>query len=121
MPKGGRTNPSPATRFGGPRGNKPGMTGLHSELVIKNAELAVKIRNDMLTAVADLIKANGKKSAIALVTADYLRLLKDAEERGLGAPKTPLELSNPDGSLAGEALKSAVIEYLKRLHAGDKP
>jgi hypothetical protein len=52
------------------------------------------------------------------VEAAMLKLLKDSEDRGLGAPVQPL--SNPDGSLRPQDTSAAVLAALQAKH-GPKP
>lgn len=124
MARKGNPNPSPATRFGpGNNANPKGMTSRHRELIIENAERAVAIRNRMLEVLQTRLAADKDGGlAIAAIGADILRLLKDAEDRGLGAPKASVDIQNPDGSLSNrDTLQALVVEHLKKLHAGAKP
>lgn len=119
MPKGGHKK-SPATRFGGPRGNIPGKTGLQREMEIRNAQVATEIRARLLDAVkATLQEDTSTANALARIEANVLKLLKDSEERGLGAPKASVDLTNSDGSLKSRQ-EDAVLEALTKIH-GNRP
>lgn len=118
MPKGGahNQNPSPETRFGGPRGNTPGKTSEQRQAEIRNAWLATKIRGQMLEALATAIEET-PASALTRIEPAALKLLKDAEDRGLGTPKASVDISNDDGSLKQEPVRDIVLEALKTIHA----
>lgn len=116
-----KQNRSHETRFGGPRGNPNGKTSLQRELEIQNAELATKIRARLLKAVHAVVEQATDEAALAQVEADVLRLLKDSEDRGLGAPKASVDISNPDGSLQREPIQKEVIAALSKIHGSRKP
>lgn len=118
----GNKNPSPATRFKvGQRANPQGKTSRQRELEIENAELATKIRARLLKAVHAVVEQATDEQALAQVEADVLRLLKDSEDRGLGAPKASVDISNPDGSLQREPIQKKVIAALSKIHGSHKP
>lgn len=82
-------NPSPATRFKpGNRGG--GMTSETVRLNYASAELAAKIRNAMLSDVAEKLAAGA--DALELLSGDTLRLIKDSEDRAHGTPKQAVEV-----------------------------
>lgn len=117
----GNPNPSPETRFGAPNGNAPGKTSEQRAAEIKNAELATKIRTRFLNALHNVVEADTLDSqALERISGDILRLLRDAEDRGLGTPKTSVDISNPDGSLQREPIQAAVLAALSKIH-GDSP
>jgi len=94
----GNPNPSPATRFGGERGNPNGKTSETKRLEMLNAEAAMRIRARMLQAVERKLTAKDDESddaiddvAFAMVEAAMLKLLTDSETRGLGAPVQKVE------------------------------
>lgn len=117
MPKGNK-NPSPSTRIGAPGGPKPGKTSEQRQAEIKNAWLATELRTRALEA-AKAALANVEANGSILEHVDLLKLIKDSEERGLGAPKANLDLTNSDGSLRSRQ-EDAVLAALSRVH-GDNP
>lgn len=118
--KRGNPNPSPATRFKpGQAANPGGKTGLQRELEIQNAELATRIRSRLLKAVFAVVDQATDEAALNQVEADVLRLLKDSEDRGLGAPKASVDLSNADGSLRPS--HEAITDYLRSIHGNPDP
>ncbi len=97
-------NPSPSTRFGGPRGNPNGKTAEQKQAELRNAELATKIRARMLEAVHNTVtQVQADGSVLDHIEANILKLLKDAEDRGLGTPQ-----SNVDVTTNGKDMPGAV-------------
>lgn len=85
----GKGKPPLETRFGaGNRANPSGKTSAQRRLEYENAELAMAIRNRLLTALDDVLSKGLGDEAIVNdhIRADILKLLKDSEDRGLGAP-----------------------------------
>ena len=84
----GNPNPSPATRFGaGNNANPAGKTSEQKRMEYANAEAAMRIRARALQAVEAKLNECSTEDAIEmLVEAAMLKLLKDSEDRGLGAP-----------------------------------
>lgn len=94
----GKGKPPRHTQF--KPGNKMGLgkTSEQKRLELANAQLAMEIRNRALRAVqAKLAESSTDEAIDLLVEAAMLKLLKDSEDRGLGAPVQAL--TNPDGSL----------------------
>lgn len=85
----GHGKPPKHTQFGQPNGNPSGATSEQRQREIKNANTATIIREKMLKAV--LGKMDDEDAALAMVEAAMLKLLKDTEDRGLGAPKQTVE------------------------------
>lgn len=95
----GNPNPSPSTRFGGPRGPAPGKTAETKRMEIENAERAMRIRQRILNAAeAKLTELSTDEVLAQYVEAAMLKLLKDSEDRGLGAPVQ--SHTSPDGSMS---------------------
>lgn len=92
----GNPNPSPETRFGaGNRANPAGKTSETRRLEMQNAEAAMRIRARALHAVeAKLAECSTEEAIEMLVEAAMLKLLKDSEDRGLGAPVQPMTGQN---------------------------
>lgn len=83
----------------GQSGNPGGKTSEHRKAEIEAAELAAKVRLGLVSAFANLV--HGKASdeeRHALLNSDALRLLKDSEDRGFGAPTQPVDNTSSDGS-----------------------
>jgi len=112
----GNPNPSPSTRFGAPGGNTPGRTTEQREAEIRNAWIATKIRAQMLEAVAARLEDN-PAAALDRIDPATLKLIKDAEDRGLGTPKASVDLNNPDGNLKPAPVGEMVQELLEAIHA----
>jgi hypothetical protein len=113
MPKGVKTNlnPSPETRFGGPRGNPIGRTSEQRQAEIRNAWIATEIRERMLNAVAAVLKESSDLQTVNLATeASILRLLKDSEDRGLGTPKSSLDVTTNGKDIAAGVDLSALSD-----------
>ena len=93
----------------GNNANPSGKSSAQRLMEIANAEKATKLRGMMLDALLAKVEAAvvGKpeegvegypQAAADQIGADVLRLLKDSEDRGLGAPKQPL-VGDPDNPL----------------------
>lgn len=93
-------NPSPQTRFRkGKTGNPGGKTAEQVAIERRNAETAMRIREKLLAAAERRLEALGEgEAALELVEAAMLKLLKDAEDRGLGAPKQSVTVAMDLGS-----------------------
>lgn len=104
-------NPSPKTRFGkGNNANPAGKTSKQKRTEMANAERAVAIREKILVqleAQIDSIIEEGESldSILGHLNPHTLKMLKDAEDRGLGAPVQPI--TSPDGSM-----KPTIIELV---------
>ena len=97
-------NPSPKTRFPkGKSGNPGGKTAEQVAIERRNAETAMRIREKLLAAAERKLAALGDDdAALELIEAAMLKLIKDAEDRGLGAPVQPH--TSPDGSMSPVAI-----------------
>ena len=93
-------NPSPETRFGGPRANPNGKTAVQKRQEMVNAEKAVELRGKMLDALAARFADMDSDELVEQMDQHFLKMLKDAEDRGLGAPTQAHEHSSPDGSMS---------------------
>ncbi len=85
----GKGKPPIHTRFGaGNKANPQGKTAEQKRLEMQNAELAMSIRNRLLTALQGVLNEDPTKETIVSdhITSEILKLLKDSEDRGLGAP-----------------------------------
>lgn len=94
----GNPNPNPETRFKpGQSGNPGGKTSEQKKQELANAEKAVAIRAKMLDALANQFENMTDSQMLEHLDQHVLKMLKDSEDRGLGAPTQPI--TNPDGNL----------------------
>jgi hypothetical protein len=97
-------NPNPDTSGLAPKwkkgqsGNPGGKTKEQRKREVKAAELAAKLRLDMLQALAELT-AGDQAMLVEAIKSDNLRLLKDTEDRAWGTPQQPVDHTSSDGSM----------------------
>lgn len=121
----GNPNPSPETRFGGPRGNTPGVTSEQREAQIRNAWIVTEIQTRSL----ERLKARLADDAAVDAFLDKLNLnslMKDVADRGFGTPQASVDVTTN-----GKDVKTLVdlsvlsVETLAELsaafHAASKP
>lgn len=91
------SNPNPPTEHlketqfkPGQSGNPGGKTSAQRQLEAENAERATRIRAKLLEALEARLSEDGA-DAEKDIRGEVLKLLKDSEDRGLGAPKQPVE------------------------------
>lgn len=98
-------NPNPSTRFQkGNSGNPKGKTAEAKRIEIRNAEMAMAIRERVLhAALAKLNELSTDEVLESYIDPAMLKLLKDSEDRGLGNPVQPH--SGPNG----ESLVSRIV------------
>ena len=105
----GKGKPPKHTRFGQPDGPAPGKTKTQKRMEMANAEAAMRIRARALRAVEAKLAESDTDSAIELlVEAAMLKLLKDSEDRGLGAPIQGLR--SGDGSLGPSKIERVIVK-----------
>jgi len=94
----GYKKPPLSARFKpGNKANPGGKSSEQATLERRNAEAALRIRERILQAAeAKLVECSTDEVLEQFVEAAMLKLLKDAEDRGLGAPVQPH--TSPDGS-----------------------
>ena len=91
-------NPSPSTRFGaGEKANPIGKTSEMRSRELSNADKALKIREKLLVALGEKLENMMPGQMSEEMDVVLLKMLKDAEDRGLGAPVQAI--TNPDGAL----------------------
>lgn len=91
----GNPNPSPETRFQpGVATNPGGKTSEQRQREIANAERATRIRERLLKALEKQIAALDDNASADRITTEVLKMLKDSEDRGLGAPKQEMDVTN---------------------------
>ena len=105
----------------GQSGNPGGKTSEQRKMEIANAERATKIRARMLEALEALMLEHPEKERIVddLIKGDNLRLIKEAEDRGLGTPVQSINHESKDGSMSPKDTGAAVLDALSRKHAPD--
>lgn len=113
----GNPNPSPATRFvKGQSANPGGKSSEQVSIERRNAAAALRIRERMLQAAeATLDNLDGDQIAKALemIEPAMLKLLKDAEDRGLGAPVQDHRSSDGSMSPTGAHKLSEFLDVAK--------
>jgi hypothetical protein len=99
--------PNPSTQFKpGQSGNPGGKTSSHRQSEIEAAELAAKVQLRMMKAVDEKITqletaldTPDPYAALLVIKADVLKLIKDAQDRGYGAPVQVLDNTSSDGTM----------------------
>jgi hypothetical protein len=84
---------------------------------ISNAWLATQLRAQMLQELVATVK-NNPAAILARIEPSTLKLIKDAEDRGLGSPQTSaaVQVTNPDGSLGHGPVKELATLILDGIH-----
>lgn len=106
----GRGKPPLETRFGQPNGNPQGKTAEQKRLEMKNAETAMAIREKLLDVVRSKLESASETEALGLVEAAVLKLIKDSEDRGLGAPKAAVDHTSSDGSMTPQVISRTIVD-----------
>lgn len=117
MPKG---NPNPKTEHltpfkKGQSGNPGGLSSETARLIRENAEAAARIRARLLKATEASLNERSTNDAMELIEAAMLKLLKDAEDRGLGAPVQ--DIRSGDGSMTPDQTGAAVNRLASMVEA----
>ncbi len=96
----GNPNPSPATRFKpGESGNPGGKTSEHRKAEIRAAELAALVQLEWMESLFKLVKESKEDSdKIAYINKEMNTLVKNAQDRGFGAPQQHVDNTSSDGS-----------------------
>lgn len=101
-------NPSPRTRFKkGETGNPGGKTKEQVAIERRNAEAAMRVRERLLRAAEAKLAKLDDDAALEFIEAAMLKLLKDAEDRGLGAPVQ--DHRSGDGSMTPQPSKIEIV------------
>lgn len=116
--KAGYKQPPKETQFKkGQSGNPGGVSSETARLIRDNAEAAARIRARLLKATEASLNERSTDEAMELIEAAMLKMLKDAEDRGLGAPVQ--DLRSGDGSMSPKdapkpdaALVAALVKKL---------
>lgn len=94
-------NPSPETRFGaGNKANPQGKTSEQRRTEIENAKKAVELRGRILDGLLSVTDGMDPSGLLQHLDPGTLKMLKDAEDRGLGAPVQAVAHTSPDGSMS---------------------
>jgi hypothetical protein len=108
MQKVGFKNPPKNRQFGQPEGNPNGKTSKQKIMEMANAEKATLVRGRLLDAVIEATEA-GDTASLQFIEAGVLKLLKDAEDRGLGTAVQSINVESPDGTMTPKPTK---IEFV---------
>lgn len=102
----------------GTSGNPGGKTSEQRKLEIANAERATRIRARFLEALESLMLEHPEKETIIeeRLTTEVLRLIKEAEDRGLGTAVQSVNVESPNGTMTPTRI---VIEAAKPDDASD--
>lgn len=102
----GYKKPPKHTQFKkGQAANPGGKTSEQKRLEMRNAEMAMAIRERVLhAALAKLNELSTDEVLESYVDAAMLKLLKDSEDRGLGQPVQPTDHTSSDGSMTPRGL-----------------
>jgi hypothetical protein len=106
----GYKNPPTHTQFGaGESGNPIGKTSEQRKAEIDNAEKATFVRGILLDAIIKATEEDGSES-LKFIEAGVLKLLKDAEDRGLGTAKQQIAHTSPDGSMTPTRIERTIVD-----------
>jgi hypothetical protein len=92
-------------------GNKAGLgkTSEQKLLELRNAEAAMRIRERILRAAeARLVECSTEEVLAEFVESAMLKLLKDSEDRGLGAPLQ--DIRSGDGSMTPQIVERVIVQ-----------
>lgn len=114
MSKVGYGVPPKETQFQpGQSGNPGGKSSEQRRLEIENAERATRLHNRMLAALEnELAEAEeaGDHAAIKMINMNILRLLKDAQDRGLGQPEQLVDHRSRDKSMTPQTITRQIVD-----------
>ncbi len=102
----GYKNPPQNRQFGQPGGNPQGATSAQRKAEIANAEKATLICGRLLDAI---VEATAGGASMDLIEAGILKLLKDAEDRGLGTAVQSVNLESPAGSMSPAKIVNVIV------------
>ena len=104
----GYKKPPVETRFGaGEKANPQGKTSEQRKAEIANAEKATLIRGRLLDAV---IEATENGASLDYIEAGMLKLIKDAEDRGLGTAVQSLNVESPNGTMTPQLIARKIVD-----------
>jgi hypothetical protein len=85
----------------GQAANPGGKTSAQRKLEVENAEKATRIHGALLDQIVGIIEAGGKLE----LEAQVLKLVKDAQDRGLGAPKQTVDNTHDVSDRMSEGMR----------------
>lgn len=97
----------------GHSGNPGGKTSAQRRLEVQNAEKATRIRAALLDKLTHVLDSLGEGETVAGIedfdlSPDLLKLLRDSEDRGLGAPVQPVDLSANISALSDDEITAEI-------------
>ena len=103
-------NPSPATRFGAPNGNKSngGKTSEQKRAEDAAAEKAALLGDIFVSSIMEKIKEGS--DPLELMDAQALKLLKDVQDRAHGTPKQSVDNTSSDGSMTPTVIERTIVK-----------
>lgn len=96
-------NPNPDPRYQwkkGQSGNPGGKTSAHRKAEVRAAEAAALVQADLVEALARVLSEAGDEQKVNNIRSDVLKLLKDAQDRGFGAPVQHVDQTSSDGTMS---------------------
>lgn len=98
--------PNPSTQFQkGQSGNPGGKSSEHRAAEIRAAEKAALVQADLVDALAGaMAAAEGDLDKLAYLTKEVNALMKNAQDRGFGAPQQHVDNTSSDGSMTPKGL-----------------
>lgn len=109
-------NPSPATRFGAPNGNRSngGKTAEQKRAEYAAAEKAALIREKMISSIMEKIEGGG--DPLEFIDPATLKLLKDSEDRAHGTPQQSVDHTSDGEKIT---MPTEVVLKAARDHGND--
>ena len=97
----GYKKPPKNRQFGQPGGNPQGATSEQRKMEIANAERATRIQARLLEALEGVMLEDPTKEKITgeFIRNEVLKLIKDAQDRGLGTPTSSVDHTSSDGTM----------------------
>lgn len=108
----GYKKPPKHTQFGaGNNANPTGKTSIHRAAEIKAAEMAAMVQADLVEALYNTVKdASTDEARLEQLRGDVLKLLKDSQDRGFGAPQVHVDNTSSDRSMTPRGLAGFYAE-----------
>ena len=97
----GYKKPPKSKQFGQPGGNPSGATSAQRQMEVANAEIATRIQSRLLEALHGQMLEDPTKLTIVenYIKTEVLKLVKDAQDRGLGTPTQRIDNTSSDGTM----------------------
>ena len=92
-------------------GNPKGKTSVQKLMEIQNAEIATRIQLRLLQALEGQMLEDPTKLTIveSFIKTEVLKLVKDAQDRGLGTPTQRIDNTSSDGTMTP---KPTMIQFI---------